>query len=185
MTEIAHDFVSMQRNGVPHASIAGTNDAGGAWGTPNISDDYTTPWPVVNDPLTSVGNRPHYLFPGQWQTDNDYNYDHSITNYLEARDNCGGAMRDFVDVCNVNGSLDANTNSYRSNANGLEWQFGGVNPKSVPYRMHKEIEPNGWTNAFNPIMQPAPRIAGSNAQAWEDSMYQGGMVDAALFSYIG
>lgn len=62
---------------------------------------------------------------------------------------------------------------------------GGTNPKSIPYRMHKEIEPNGFTNTFNPIMQAAPRIAGSNAQGWEDAMYQGGMVDAQLFSYIG
>ena len=92
---------------------------------------------------------------------------------------------DYVDVCNVNGSLDANTNSYRSNANGLEFQFGGTNPKTIPYRMHKEIEPNGFTNAFNPILQAAPRVAGSNAQGWEDAMYQGGYVDAALFSYIG
>lgn len=109
---------------VPHASIAGTSNAGGAFAEVKLPEDYHYSYPVLNQVLTSIGNRPHYLFPGQWQADNDLNYDHSITNYVEAKDNAGSANWDFVDVNNVNNSLDANTNAYRSNANGLQHQFG-------------------------------------------------------------
>lgn len=171
MSTLALSLGTQQRARVPHASIAGTNDSGGPYGTPDLPKDHNRAFPSLNEVVTSWGNRPHYLLPSQWQSDNDLNYDHSITNAFEARDNAGGAMMDFSDVCNVNGSLDANMNAYRSNANGLEWQFGGTNPKTVPYMMHQEIEPNGFTNAFNPIVPPPTRVHQSSSSAWSDAMY--------------
>ncbi len=157
---------------VPHASIAGTSNAGGAFAEVKLPEDYHYAYPVLNQVLTSIGNRPHYLFPGQWQADNDLNYDHSITNYVEAKDNAGSANWDFTDVNNVNNSLDAHRNDFRSNANGLQHQFGGTNPKTAPYIMYRELEPNGFTNAFNPIVPTATRISNSTSSGWSDEIYE-------------
>lgn len=177
--------VSRERLHAVHGTIAGTNESAG----PNLKPDVyksgagmrsETEWTYANpDPppgwnrvRTGPGNRPQYLFPGQWQTDNDLAYDMEITNGISVFDNERGGHMNFHDFCNVNGSLDAHQNAYRSNANGLEFQFGGTNPKTHPYITHRQINPNGFTEAYNPLEPTPVRVANSTAPKWSDALFQ-------------
>lgn len=177
--------VSNERLHAVYCTIAGTSKAGGPDTLPEpykagagmrSETEYSyanpDPPPGWNRVRTGPGNRPEYLFPGQWQTDNDLAFDMEITNATGVYGNEGGAHMNFKDFCNVNGSLDANTNAYRSNANGLEHQFWGTNPKSHPYITHRQINPNGFTEAYNPVETSAVRVANSTAQKWSDALFQ-------------
>lgn len=128
--------------------------------------------PGYNRVHTGPGNRPHQLFPAQWESDNHLLYDQQITNADAVFGNAGGAHLNFHDACNVNGSLDGYINSYRSNANGLQFQFEGTNPKTHPYIVHRQINPNGFTEPYNPVEPTPVRIANSTSQKWSDALFQ-------------
>lgn len=100
--------VSNERLFAVHGTIAGTNKSGG----PNLKpapytggagmrseSEYSyanpDPPPGWNRVRTGPGNRPEFLFPGQWQTDNDLAYDMEITNSVGVFGNEGGAHMNF------------------------------------------------------------------------------------------
>lgn len=179
--------VTVPRLRVKHGNIVGTNKSGGPYSDPLeqrateqmneavMMETEANPAlpPGWNRVRTGYNDVPQYLHPHQWQADNDFAYDTTITNGLSMFGNERGAHMNFHDFNNVNGSLDCNTNAYRSNANGLEFQFGGTNPKTHPYNWHRQIHPNGFTNAYNPVESSAVKIANSTDMKWSDALFAG------------
>jgi hypothetical protein len=178
--------VTVERLHALAGTRVGTNKAEGPYWTPDeqklepfmpavggeeTAADPRVP-PGINRVRTGPGNRPHQLFAAQWETDNDLLYDRSITNATAVIGNAGGAALNFHDFNNVNSSLDGFCNAYRSNANGLPFQFDQTNPKTHPYIVHRQINPNGFTNPYNPVEPTPVRVDNSTSMKWSDALFQ-------------